>query len=274
MTTKKQAAANRRNAKKSTGPKTPEGKARSAQNRITHGLLSRQVLLREEDPDRFREVCGQLWTELRPLGELETYLAARIVSGIWRMNRVVRIEAQLFNEAPLRAVDPDVGIGKLFRLDCAHGGSPFSRLHRYETAIDLGIQRAWRTLRAAQAERRREEAAEESERREREEREFRYEAIRTRGQAGGGSVAERGTPAPATPRRARGRLSHPRGEVPEGRSGMPSRHPRPAASDGGNGKFPLEAILAQAQAGSGMAAKGETAKTPGPAGGSAGRRSG
>jgi hypothetical protein len=154
MTTKRQTAANRRNAKKSTGPRTEEGKKRSSQNAMTHGLLSRQVLLKEEDPDLFRQVWGALWEELRPEGELETYLAARIVSGIWRMNRIVRIEAQLFNEAPLRAVEPEAGIGKIFRLDCAHGGNAFAKLLRYETAIDRGIQRARKELRAVQAARR------------------------------------------------------------------------------------------------------------------------
>jgi hypothetical protein len=161
MTTKRQTAANRRNAKRSTGPKTPEGKARSSQNRMTHGLLSRQVLLREEEPDLFRQVWGALWEELRPVGELETYLAARIVSGIWRMNRIARIEAQLFNESPLRAADPDAGIGKIFRLDCAHGGNAFAKLLRYETAIDRGIQRALKELRAVQAARRAKDEEEE-----------------------------------------------------------------------------------------------------------------
>jgi hypothetical protein len=70
------------------------------------------------------------------------------------MNRVARIEAQLFNEAPLRAVDPEVGIGKLFRLDCAHGGNAFGKLLRYETAIDRGIQRAYKLLATVQAARR------------------------------------------------------------------------------------------------------------------------
>jgi hypothetical protein len=154
MTTKKQIAANRRNAKRSTGPRTEEGKKRSSKNAMTHGLLSRQVLLREEEPDLFRQVWGALWEELRPEGELETYLAARIASGIWRMNRIARIEAQLFNEAPLRAVEPEAGIGKIFRLDCAHGGNAFDKLLRYETAIDRGIQRAYKLLKTVQAARR------------------------------------------------------------------------------------------------------------------------
>jgi hypothetical protein len=151
MATKKQIAANRRNAKKSTGPKTVEGKARSAENRMTHGLCSRQVLLKEEDPELFRQVWLGVLEELRPQGELETYLACRVAANIWRMNRVARIEAQLFNDAPIRALGEEIGIGRVFRAESAHGGNPFDKLCRYETAIDRGIHRALKELRALQA---------------------------------------------------------------------------------------------------------------------------
>jgi hypothetical protein len=49
MTSDKQGAANRRNAQKSTGPKTPEGKAAVRLNAMKHGLLSKDVLLPGED---------------------------------------------------------------------------------------------------------------------------------------------------------------------------------------------------------------------------------
>jgi len=58
MTNQKQLEANRRNANKSTGPKTPQGKAVVRLNARTHGLLSRDTLLPWEDPDdldRLRE---------------------------------------------------------------------------------------------------------------------------------------------------------------------------------------------------------------------------
>ena len=87
MTTKRQIRANRRNAKRSTGPKTVEGKRRSAHNAISHGLLSRETLLNGEDPEVFSAVWDQLLRELEPEGELETYLAGRIIGSIWRMNR-------------------------------------------------------------------------------------------------------------------------------------------------------------------------------------------
>lgn len=41
MTTKKQTAANKANAQKSSGPKSAAGKARSAQNAVKHGVTGR-----------------------------------------------------------------------------------------------------------------------------------------------------------------------------------------------------------------------------------------
>jgi hypothetical protein len=51
MTSDRKAEANRQNALKSTGPKTPEGKAAVRLNAVKHGLLSEQVLLPGEDED-------------------------------------------------------------------------------------------------------------------------------------------------------------------------------------------------------------------------------
>ena len=53
MTSKKQIEANRRNAKKSTGPKTEEGKAKSSMNALKHGLTSQRVWLNEEEKKDF-----------------------------------------------------------------------------------------------------------------------------------------------------------------------------------------------------------------------------
>jgi hypothetical protein len=49
MTSDKKAQTNRQNALKSTGPKTPEGKASVRHNALKHGLLAQEVLLPEED---------------------------------------------------------------------------------------------------------------------------------------------------------------------------------------------------------------------------------
>jgi hypothetical protein len=89
--TEKAAAANRTNAARSTGPKTAEGKAAVAQNRLTHGLVARGVLPGEDPADlaRLREA---LRAELNPVGELETELADRAAGLLFRLRRAERVE--------------------------------------------------------------------------------------------------------------------------------------------------------------------------------------
>lgn len=85
MTSDKQARANRQNALKSTGPKTPEGKDAVRRNALRHGLLSREVLLHGEDEVTFKELSESLRAELQPAGELENLLVDRIIAAHWRL---------------------------------------------------------------------------------------------------------------------------------------------------------------------------------------------
>jgi hypothetical protein len=96
MTSDKQVQANRRNARKSTGPKTPEGKAAVQHNALKHGLLSKEVLLPGEDEQALRELGENLRAELQPVGELENLLVDRIVASHWRLRRLGRVEAGIF----------------------------------------------------------------------------------------------------------------------------------------------------------------------------------
>ena len=93
MTTKKQIEANRQNATKSTGPKTPEGKTLSSTNATKHGLLSKQVLLPSESEEEFEELSQGLREDLKPVGALETRLVEDIAADFWRLSRIRRIEA-------------------------------------------------------------------------------------------------------------------------------------------------------------------------------------
>jgi len=81
MTSDKKAEANRRNALKSTGPKTPEGKAAVRLNALKHGLLSQNILLPGEDEEALKELDEHLRNELQPVGELENLLVDRIISA-------------------------------------------------------------------------------------------------------------------------------------------------------------------------------------------------
>ncbi len=96
MTSAKKAEANRRNALKSTGPKTPEGKAAVRLNAMKHGLLSQDVLLPGEDEAALKELGERLREELQPVGELESLLVDRVIASTWRLRRLGRVEAGIF----------------------------------------------------------------------------------------------------------------------------------------------------------------------------------
>lgn len=77
---------------RSTGPRSAAGKARASRNAMTHGLLSRDLLLPEEDPSEWTALLDRLLLELAPVGTLEQALVERIAVAIWRQKRLVRVE--------------------------------------------------------------------------------------------------------------------------------------------------------------------------------------
>lgn len=97
MISQRQLEANRQNAQKCTGPRTPEGKASSSRNALVHGLRAERHLLDGEDPTLFEALCGRLNAELAPDGTLETELVDRIANLMWRARRVPQFELALLN---------------------------------------------------------------------------------------------------------------------------------------------------------------------------------
>lgn len=71
MATPAQIDANRRNAQRSTGPRTAQGKAASSRNATTFGLFSKHLLLPDEDPAELDAVRGGIFRRLQPVGMLE-----------------------------------------------------------------------------------------------------------------------------------------------------------------------------------------------------------
>jgi len=92
----KQRTANQKNAKKSTGPKTPAGKTKAARNALKHGLLAREVVITGHDLTErradFDAFLADLCTELQPRGLIEETLVERIATCYWRLRRVQRFE--------------------------------------------------------------------------------------------------------------------------------------------------------------------------------------
>lgn len=101
MATEKRIETNRKSALKSTGPKTPEGKAVSKMNALKHGVYSKELILDrhfvQEDPDEFQQLVDSLVGDLQPQGSMETILAEKIAVTLWRLKRIYRAEIGHFN---------------------------------------------------------------------------------------------------------------------------------------------------------------------------------
>ena len=84
-------AANRANARLSTGPRTEEGKKRSAQNAVRHGLFGRAAVLEGEERQVYLDFTGALIDSLAPETAMERQLAERVADQEWRLARIEAI---------------------------------------------------------------------------------------------------------------------------------------------------------------------------------------
>ena len=94
MATEAQTLANRNNSKKSTGPKTPQGKQIISQNALKHGLSAANDIISSESRPDFDLYRDRLLAELAPQSPIESMLAERVVSLSWRLKRTARIQNQ------------------------------------------------------------------------------------------------------------------------------------------------------------------------------------
>ncbi len=97
MASAAQIAANRRNARRSTGPRTAEGKAIVSQNAIRHGLTARQDVIGAEEQAVFDRHRERVLRELEPVGVVESQLAERVAGLLWRLRRSDSIQNQAFD---------------------------------------------------------------------------------------------------------------------------------------------------------------------------------
>ena len=96
MTSERQVQANRRNALKSTGPRTRRGKRRSSQNALQHGLTAETVVTNFESIQDYRAFEDALLTEHAPQTTVGRRLVVRLASLLWRLRRASLIETGLF----------------------------------------------------------------------------------------------------------------------------------------------------------------------------------
>src|SRR5262245_28345408 len=114
MTSLKQIEANRRNALKSTGPRTESGKQQSRQNALRHGLAARTVITALEDAADYQHFELSIVADYQPHSATQRELVVRLASVLWRLRRSTLIETGLFqmqgefyrNRAPRRRTVP------------------------------------------------------------------------------------------------------------------------------------------------------------------------
>jgi hypothetical protein len=139
--------ANRRNSKKSTGPKTEEGKKRSSKNAIQHGLTAQSDItsIMLEYDGEFNSFQDAMFRQLNPRSQAEITLADRIVTLSWRLKRIPQMETQMIDwhckeDAPHAAL-------------MWGEARAFTNLSRYEGQLDRCLHRTYKKLDELQASR-------------------------------------------------------------------------------------------------------------------------
>ena len=136
----------RANGARSHGPVTAEGKQRSAQNAMRHGLLARCVVLDNEAREGFDALFELHLDRLQPADGVEFGFIEEMVSSYWRMRRAWAIETRLLQ----KRLDDQPGADELSRLAGAFENLAASQsiglIHRYETRLHCMYQRALKNL--------------------------------------------------------------------------------------------------------------------------------
>lgn len=151
MSTPAQILANRQNAGKSTGPKTPDGKATVGRNATSHGLSGRFSVLPHESREEYDSLAVRLAAEHAPEGETQAFLVERMVQARWKLARLERLAFLAMEEtitAPDTPQDPDARLLETL----SRGGNVLEKLERYQAATERSFYKALRELRTLQKE--------------------------------------------------------------------------------------------------------------------------
>jgi len=92
-------SANASNAQLSAGPRTPDGKTRSAQNACKHRLTAQGLHIGPEDHEEFDELLTGLQPDIAPQGALRQTLFDELVTSAWNLHRIRVMEAELYSRA-------------------------------------------------------------------------------------------------------------------------------------------------------------------------------
>ena len=128
------AEAARLNGAKSRGPRTPEGKARSARNALKHGLTAQAFALAPgEDGAAFQELLDRLVARYRPQDEIAAHLVQRLASVMWRQQRADRLEAEVLEQRDYA--------GSNLHAPMVWDAARFSAVQRHQARLDRTLFR-------------------------------------------------------------------------------------------------------------------------------------
>src|SRR6266478_2427544 len=157
MATEKQFEANRQNAQKSTGPKTPEGRAAVRLNGVKHGLTAETIVLKGESQADFTNLLDSLEAEHAPTSPTEEALVVQLAMATWRLRRLYHQEAGFYT-CQLQSL---VGMQKDLNLDdagrmghaAAWSESTLTLFNRQEARMERTFYRALHELQRLRKER-------------------------------------------------------------------------------------------------------------------------
>jgi hypothetical protein len=132
MSSLKQIEANRRNALKSTGPTTPEGKGRSRCNAVRHGLTSETVIAALEDQEDYQAFEAAVIADYDAESAVERELVLRLASVLWRLRRATGIETALFESVTAESDKVEYGSSRPTLVEAAEL-SDLNQLHLVAT---------------------------------------------------------------------------------------------------------------------------------------------
>jgi hypothetical protein len=146
MTGLPQIEANRRNALRSTGPRSEAGRVIASRNALKRGLTAERVILFDEQREAFERFYADIISALKPQGPMETQLAERVAVNAWRLRRAYRVESGLFERARFAwregAAEQTSDIDLVFLRLSTSNGDELGKLSRYEAAIERSLRRA------------------------------------------------------------------------------------------------------------------------------------
>jgi len=162
MPSDRQLAANKKNAQKSTGPKTPEGRAAVRLNGVKHGLTAKTLVLPGESESDFESLLDSFEAEHRPATPTEEALVRQMTMAQWRLRRLYQVEAGFFRLALIDAAEDAEDkyeslddAGRLAYIVERDSGSSSTRenLSRIEARLERSFYKALRELQRLHADR-------------------------------------------------------------------------------------------------------------------------